>query len=125
MATQHGEHGRGAGNGAGPRRAARHPGHGRQQAAEAVPGAGQGGGGRRVGAWGRAGSARPAGARVLAQPPALPPHPTPPHPGPPSRIAPPRYGFAIFSFCTSVDNTKVTLYHLISQAGWHRCHLSI
>ena len=33
--------------------------------------------------------------------------------------------FAIFSVCTSMDNTKVTIYHLISQAGWTRCNLSI
>ena len=30
-----------------------------------------------------------------------------------------------FSSCTSVDSTKVTIYHLISQAGWNRCNLSI
>ena len=24
-----------------------------------------------------------------------------------------------------MDSTKVTLYHLISQAGWNRCNLSI
>ena len=30
-----------------------------------------------------------------------------------------------FAFCTSVDNAKVTIHHLISQAGWNRCNLSI
>ena len=28
-----------------------------------------------------------------------------------------------FSFCTSLENTKVTIYHLINQAGWTRCNL--
>ena len=28
-------------------------------------------------------------------------------------------------FGTSTDNTKVTTYHLVSQAGWNRCILSI
>ena len=32
---------------------------------------------------------------------------------------------AIFPFCTSMDNTTVTIYHLISQAGWYSCNLSI
>ena len=30
-----------------------------------------------------------------------------------------------FPLCTSVDDTKVTIYHFISQAGWNRCHLFI
>ena len=33
--------------------------------------------------------------------------------------------FANFSFCTSIDKANVTVYHLISQAGWNSCNLSI
>ena len=32
---------------------------------------------------------------------------------------------AILPFCTSVDNTKVTIYHLISQAGWNWCNVGV
>ena len=32
---------------------------------------------------------------------------------------------SFLSFYNSVDNTNVTMYHLISQAGWNRCNLSI
>ena len=32
----------------------------------------------------------------------------------------------MLSLCTSVDNTEVTIdHHLINQAGWDRCNLSI